>query len=411
MSSSQDSGTQQAAQTAALQLQQAQRLADDNCAVLRILGIDARVLEGVPVPEEGDEERIGWIEVAEGPIRWVQVRPGQLCSFWIPDSRIGLGYPHVSVSGFPVTPAVPFRRPKSVRWETDDLFYFQGEFQDALGIPINMMFSSYIADRLRDNADVTGGILSSRIRYDVETHLTQACWVITHYRKLNSHIWDCCQAVAKALLDVDTPKELAERAEELREGLLSGAQRLCTTLGNLGIDARELGPAPGLGVGNGGAWCGWIEVPEGPIRWMGVRSDGSSFCLAPDSRIKARYPRVSLAAGWYRAAGAKQVQWYVNEYSDFGSSWFPIPSPSPRGKTISTLENELSLHIADRLSQDPDITEAIILGGVGFELETDLVGGCWILTAHTHGAFTRPIWDCCQAVAEALLAIPLPTDE
>ncbi len=53
-----DFEAQLAAKRKALDLQRAQRLADDKCAVLRNLGKDARVLEQAPIPEE-DEEQLG----------------------------------------------------------------------------------------------------------------------------------------------------------------------------------------------------------------------------------------------------------------------------------------------------------------------------------------------------------------
>ena len=146
----------------------------------------------------------------------------------------------------------------------------------------------------------------------------------------------------------------------------------CAVLSNLGIDARALEPAPGLVEGDEEPW-GWIEIAEGPIRWVGEPPTdhlppGLPIFLIPDSRIKSRYPRVALDSSLL--GRAKRVQWYVNEYPSFEVGWFPIP-----------LDNELSLHAADWLSQDAAIKEGMILSGVGLGIGTDLVRGCWILGA------------------------------
>ena len=79
--------------------------------------------------------------------------------------------------------------------------------------------------------------------------------------------------------------------------------------------------------------------------------------LRPGDR--SHYPRVSLH--WIG-------EWYVDAGPSTKVDWGPFP-----------LDKDLSLRTADRLSQDTAITEAIILSDVFFDLETDLIRGCWIL--------------------------------
>ena len=163
-------------------------------------------------------------------------------------------------------------------------------------------------------------------------------------------------------------------------------RRLLATLNDLGIDARALEPAepdPGLGEGDDRPW-GWIKVAEGPIRWIGVQADHNSYCLIPDSRIKSEYPRVSI--GWLPSG-----EWYVNDEPQFESGWSPIG-----------LESVSSSKIAQDLSED-----AAIAGG--FDIETDLVRGCWILKLELE--LNSGVWHSCQRVAEALLAMNIPTKE
>lgn len=197
--------------------QRIRRLVDDNCDVLRNLGIHASVLERAPISGLEDEEQLGWIEIDGGPIKWVQITMDQRFCFWIPDSHLTIHYPHVSVEGFPISSAVPFRHPKSVRW-TYEISCYQDEFEDELDPPTDMTFSSQIADLLKENLAVTDEILSSRIGFNVQTHLPQGCWVIAVSRKLDRHIWNCCKAIAVALLELDAAKAIARRKEELRGG-------------------------------------------------------------------------------------------------------------------------------------------------------------------------------------------------
>ncbi len=126
-------------------------------------------------------------------------------SCWIPDPRIGLGWPHVSVYESLVTSAIPFRRARSVRWEVDDAedLDYMG-FQDELDIPLDIEFSSLIADSLQGSRAVAEEILSSGSGYSVQSHLSQGCWLVLSH-ELNPATWNCCRVIAEALLTMPMP--------------------------------------------------------------------------------------------------------------------------------------------------------------------------------------------------------------
>jgi hypothetical protein len=74
------------------------------------------------------------------------------------------------------------------------------------------------------------------------------------------------------------------------------------------------------------------------------------------------------------------------------------------------LDKKASLHTVDRLSENTAVAEGIMLSGIDL-LVVNIPGhGCWVITPYYVG-LTRPVWDCCQAIAEALLAMPMPKSE
>lgn len=196
----------------------------------------------------------------------------------------------------------------------------------------------------------------------------------------------------------DQRKLVQERLEALSAPTATErAGTQCAALRNLGIDASELerDPTPEQEEEINGL-SGWIEIAEGPIRWVRVAPNGYTTCWIPDSRIRSGNPRVSVGSGGVKSfPPSGTVPWYVSEWTYPATGWGFNPEPS--------------LRTADRLSQNTAITEGMILSGVGFNIETDLVRGCWTLSVFPRiNEFTRPIWDCCQAITEALLAMPMP---
>ncbi len=153
-------------------------------------------------------------------------------------------------------------------------------------------------------------------------------------------------------------------------------RQLSATLSDLGIEAHAMEPTTGPDAADGeeDLW-GWLEVADGPIRWVGI-TPTCSYCWVPDSRIGSGNSTVSIA--WDRAD-----HWYVNDDPQFAKGWSSLP-----------LEQDLSARIVRDLGQDATIL-------VGFDLETDLAQSSWILVVDSE--FTGGIWHSCQRVAEALL--------
>ena len=68
--------------------------------------------------------------------------------------------------------------------------------------------------------------------------------------------------------------------------------------------------------------------------------------------------------------------------------------------------------VADGLNQNPAVMSAVIRTGFNFRIYLDPDGDDrdWYLSASAR-VFTKPLWDCSVAVAQCLLALPMPTDE
>ena len=85
---------------------------------------------------------------------------------------------------------------------------------------------------------------------------------------------------------------------------------------------------------------------------------------------------------------------------------------------LAPRDEGFSPRIAKHLSQDTAVGEKIISADDALrrgELDfarTDPHRCCWIIFgAYLGGEWTRPLWDRYQAIVEALLAMPMPTDE
>ena len=89
-------------------------------------------------------------------------------------------------------------------------------------------------------------------------------------------------------------EEDQEEAQQLVAAELSGLQAF-------GIDARALEgdpPSPESPHIQEGEWViVWIEIAEGPIRWI-ISSSLRTVCFVPDSRIRADFPEVGCGNSW-----------------------------------------------------------------------------------------------------------------
>lgn len=175
------------------------------------------------------------------------------------------------------------------------------------------------------------------------------------------------------------------------------AQARCTALRDLGIDATVLEGAPNVEAAPDAlhGWDSWIEVADGPIRWVGITAALHSIYWIPDPRISRTGREVALQAIGVRSFplwGRRTIRWEVDPWS-FGM----LPDNDPH-----------SLRIADSLSQDTAATEAMLQNGISLGIETNLERGCWMLTSDNK--LTRPLWDTWGAIARVLLATPMPPE-
>ena len=160
----------------------------------------------------------------------------------------------------------------------------------------------------------------------------------------------------------------------------------------------------------------WLELFVGPIRWIGIGMGfNSNFLYVPDPRITSYFPQVvvfPIREHTFLGFGrVKAVRW---------KAWWK----ADKHGELATSDRSFSLRIAEHLSQDRVLVEKIIprtgrpadppcmSAGDLKCVQTAPDHCCWIIFGiHWAGEWTKPIWDCYQAIAEALLAMPMPTDE
>ena len=178
---------------------------------------------------------------------------------------------------------------------------------------------------------------------------------------------------------------------------------LCVHLRSLGIQAEmsERG-RPEEKITHGlGKSLGIIDIQDALIRWVDVKrgergsagQDGSGTDTTwlivygvPDSRITAGFHEVEI-----RTKRIKK---------------FPI-----FGKVIDAkwAGKDFGLGLIERLSHDVSLNT--ILPTLDFEIGAYPENSCWIILQHDRLSPSVELWDCYQAIAEALLAMPLPPDE
>lgn len=189
--------------------------------------------------------------------------------------------------------------------------------------------------------------------------------------------------------------------QQHRKQRLRARNKDCTALRKLGIDARvleldPLTPQP-TGIEDGLKADGWIEIAEGPIRWV---EPGLGHCHVPDSRLGPdfEFPYTEVYSERQKRfpvfGRVESVQWYDGSGGAAG----------PRDADFSEL-------VAGFLSQNTTATGALMLAGVDLSVFLDPDRGTWIVHQTGWYRWTRPLWDCCQAIAKALLAMPIPTEE
>ena len=229
----------------------------------------------------------------------------------------------------------------------------------------------------------------------------------------------CTEAIALLPDSIDAYRTRAEAYRRLGKGKQARSdlrhlndlkwaaelQRLaddkCAVLRDLGIDARMLERAPILEKDDDYHMPrGWIEIDGGPIRWVALGDDPQdpeTPWFVPDPRIGPEFPMLAMRAAIQTVRSFPLFGRVIDTVVRWG--WCELHHGINKG---------LSSHVADGLTQETDLSEIIITGGYEYFLVASDPGrGCWTIL-EDEMQWTRPLWDCHQAIAKALLAIPLP---
>lgn len=176
---------------------------DQLCTALKDLGLDAQMAARGRVEQKiyfGPRWSLGVIDIAEGPIRWVNVTQETITwggedppllhfvVYGVPDPRVGPGFPKVRVK---IT---------GVRWKGKD-------------------FGLGIVDRLSQDVSVASAIMDGAInpflnvmwpravpRVEIRAYPYRSCWMLaTPTLAPSKQEWDCYQAIARHLLATPIP--------------------------------------------------------------------------------------------------------------------------------------------------------------------------------------------------------------
>ena len=168
------------------------RTRDELCAGIQAMGVDARMAERGRLEEKTGEGSLGVLDIAQGPIRWINVlieRSGEdidhITEYGVPDQRHlrQLQIRSVRVKTFPV-----IGRVVDVRWDGTD------------GDPD-------IVQRLSNDQAIKASIIVTQDEVAVVTRHDLGCWLIrleTTATPLPEQ-WRCYQRIAERLLATSQP--------------------------------------------------------------------------------------------------------------------------------------------------------------------------------------------------------------
>ncbi len=169
-------------------------------------------------------------------------------------------------------------------------------------------------------------------------------------------------------------------------------EQLCVFLGSFGVDAHVLEQHPFTAEPTADGEDVWIETAAGAMRWVRcpIFSDGMYFYV-PDDRIEPDFPQIMMARG--------SIKW--------------VPLLGPDRPMPVPLSHELSRLFADQLNSNPAAN--VIFGGweipdVNLRVVTVPWWACWEIFYEFPMDLEDPLnhWDAYQALAGALLAMPIP---
>ena len=180
------------------------------CAALRDLGVDARILERDPLSPEpfrdkNDEDPIVWIEIADGPIRWVDPFSAHRYWYWyVPDSRLE-PYLELDYAEVYAEHKIPwFRGVERVEWHVGGPYKIE---------PRDYVLYELVAEILAQDTAVSEAIMTAHSKVEVLVYAEARCWLICDEysrsvtRTVTLPIWDCYQAIANALLAMPMPPD------------------------------------------------------------------------------------------------------------------------------------------------------------------------------------------------------------
>ena len=201
--------------------------------------------------------------------------------------------------------------------------------------------------------------------------------------------------------------EAQQPAQRRKERIEKSTQAHCTTLRNLGVNAYVLERTP-IRREEDEKPLRWIEISGSPIRWAHVTPDliyGVSDLridfLVPDSRFGLNGPHVSVVGLQVSSAipfrRPKSGRWVVDALVGEGfDDELDVP-----------IDTKFSFQIAGRLMETADAIEEAL---AGVSVQTHLTHGCWTIAIYS-GVLNRRVWNPCEAISKALLAMPLPPKE
>jgi len=165
---------------------------------------------------------------------------------------------------------------------------------------------------------------------------------------------------------------------------------ICGRLRCLGVEARTADRGRIEEKIGGSGSLGLIDIAEGPILWVNVRKineEGGTLryteYLVPDPRILSVLPKVHI---WTEEV---RDRWFFGKV--VGLRW--------KG-------DDSGFGILDRLRGDVSLNPPLMNSGRVDIIETRY--GCWILSTATHSVPSGAQWRCYSAIAEHLLAAPVP---
>ena len=163
------------------------RTRDKLCAGMQAMGVDARMAERGRLEEKTGEGSLGVLDIAQGPIRWINVREegsgedhGYITEYGVPDQR---HLPQLQIRSIRVKTFPVIGRVVDVRWEGTD-----GDLD--------------ILQRLSNDQAIKHSIMVTKDEVTVVTRHDRGCWLVVRKTAAtpSPEQWRCYQGIAERLL-------------------------------------------------------------------------------------------------------------------------------------------------------------------------------------------------------------------